>query len=193
MRASDKENSSKKGPSYIVPSVSNSFADGSLEKMLQGMSEGSLRKFIMDNEQQGRANRRPMSSYNPNSGLQRSSRSVAAPSQAGSRASFSSAISRVPELAPFQLMNIANDIYLLRRQICDEVLSRRIGSVTLRDALSSSKILQILSKVGYRIEIGNLKALLKELGFNWNGPACSISQLLPKLKGYLNPHLSNSH
>ena len=55
---------------------------------------------------------------------------------------------------------------------------------------SSSKIHSILSKVGVRVEIGHLKALLKELGFNWNGPACSMTQLLTKLKEYLNPHLS---
>lgn len=58
--------------------------------------------------------------------------------------------------------------------------------------MSSSKILQILSKVGYRVEIGHLKALLKELGFNWNGQACTMAQLLAKLKEYLNPHLRGS-
>jgi len=39
-----------------------------------------------------------------------------------------------------------------------------------------------------RVEIGHLKALLKELNFNWNGPACSIGQLFNALKEYLNPH-----
>jgi hypothetical protein len=56
--------------------------------------------------------------------------------------------------------------------------------------VSSSKIHQIFQKVGLRIDIRSFKALLKELGFNWNGPACSITQLLTKLKEYLNPHLS---
>jgi hypothetical protein len=32
-----------------------------------------------------------------------------------------------------------------------------------------------------------LKALLKELGFNWNGPSCSISELFRSLKVYINP------
>jgi hypothetical protein len=27
------------------------------------------------------------------------------------------------------------------------------------------------------VEIGNIKALLRELGFNWNGPACSFYDL----------------
>lgn len=45
---------------------------------------------------------------------------------------------------------------------------------------------------GLKVEIGPLKALLKELGYNWNGPSCSLSHLLQNLKGYLNPHLAKS-
>jgi len=52
--------------------------------------------------------------------------------------------------------------------------------------------MQLLQKSGYKIQIGDLKALLKELGYNWNGPSCSIQQLLGKLKEYLNPHLAAS-
>jgi hypothetical protein len=48
MRKSDKENSAQKAPSYIVPSVSNTFADGSLEKMAHNMNDSSLRKLIME-------------------------------------------------------------------------------------------------------------------------------------------------
>jgi hypothetical protein len=59
--------------------------------------------------------------------------------------------------------------------------------MSLRDVISSSQIYKILSKVGLRFQIGDLKALLKELGFTWNGPACSITQLLASLKEYLNP------
>ena len=40
---------------------------------------------------------------------------------------------------------------------------------------------------GYKITIINLKCILKELGFNWNGKICSIQQLLGKLKDYINP------
>jgi hypothetical protein len=43
--------------------------------------------------------------------------------------------------------------------------------------MSSSEILQVFKKIGMYIDIGNLKALLRELGFNWNGPACSVYDL----------------
>ena len=39
---------------------------------------------------------------------------------------------------------------------------------------------------GYLIKMGNLKAILKEIGFNWNGACCSITQLMEKLKVYIN-------
>lgn len=32
------------------------------------------------------------------------------------------------------------------------------------------------------MDIGLIKALLKDLGYNWNGPACTIVELLQKLK-----------
>lgn len=85
-----------------------------------------------------------------------------------------STMSRLPELAPFQLMNLANEIYSVRQALCQAVK----GGTTLRDTLSSSKIQALLSTAGYKVSIGNLKALLKELGFSWNGPACSIQKLL---------------
>lgn len=35
-----------------------------------------------------------------------------------------------------------------------------------------------------------MKSLLKELGFNWNGASCSITQLIEKLKVYtIEPHI----
>jgi hypothetical protein len=35
-----------------------------------------------------------------------------------------------------------------------------------------------------------MKALLKELGFNWNGASCSITQLIEKLRVYTKePHI----
>ena len=85
-----------------------------------------------------------------------------------------STMSRLPELAPFQLMNLANEVYSVRQALCQSIK----GGATLRDVLSSSKLQSLLSTAGYKISIGNLKALLKELGFSWNGPACSIQKLL---------------
>ena len=41
--------------------------------------------------------------------------------------------------------------------------------------------------MGYRITIAQLKAVLKELGYNWYGPACSLTQFFTKLKEYVHP------
>lgn len=47
MKQSDKENVLARAKSgYMVPSVSNSFGKGSLEKMLDGMGDSSLRKLV---------------------------------------------------------------------------------------------------------------------------------------------------
>lgn len=44
--------------------------------------------------------------------------------------------------------------------------------------------------MNHPLKIGNLKALLRELGFNWNGAACSLTQLIDKLKKYTkDPHI----
>lgn len=61
-----------------------------------------------------------------------------------------------------------------------------MGNLSMRDLLSSSQIQRVLQQAGNRISIGNLKALLKELGFNHTGPSCSIKDLLQKLKEYVN-------
>lgn len=47
----------------------------------------------------------------------------------------------------------------------------------MRDVLSSSEIQIILKKTGMFIEIGNVKALLREFEFNWNGASCSFFDL----------------
>lgn len=50
----------------------------------------------------------------------------------------------------------------------------------------------LLADAGYKITIINLKCVLKEVGFNWNGKICSIQQLLGKLKDYINPEAQAS-
>jgi hypothetical protein len=35
--------------------------------------------------------------------------------------------------------------------------------------------------------IPNIKALLRELGFQWNGSSCTFQQLLTKCKEYIEP------
>lgn len=57
----------------------------------------------------------------------------------------------------------------------------------MRDVLTVSQIHKILLKVGYVIMINNLKALVKDLGFEWNGKSISMMQLINALKNYINP------
>lgn len=38
-----------------------------------------------------------------------------------------------------------------------------------------------------------MKALLKELGFEWNGKSCSILSLLQAVKEYINPQRQYTH
>jgi transposase len=57
--------------------------------------------------------------------------------------------------------------------------------VQLRDVLSSSEIAQLLKKVGIYVEIAHLKAVLKELGFPFNGKSCSLVQLFSATQHFL--------
>lgn len=70
----------------------------------------------------------------------------------------------------------ATDIFKNRLAITDQ--QRLSGN--LRETLSSSEILSILRKAGLNIEIVTIKALLKELGLNWNGKSCSLMTLFAK-------------
>jgi hypothetical protein len=83
-----------------------------------------------------------------------------------------SAMSVVPELDPAILMSIAWEVYGLRTRLVPKAKQLQIG---LREMLTSSKLQKLVQAVGYNIKIGNMKALLKELGFNWNGSSCSIT------------------
>jgi hypothetical protein len=69
-------------------------------------------------------------------------------------------------------MNMAWEVHGLRTRIVSYAKSNHIG---LREILNSTKLTKILSALGYRIKIANLKALLKELGYNWNGASCSLT------------------
>ena len=53
--------------------------------------------------------------------------------------------------------------------------------------ISSTKISQVLTTVGLKYPIPNIKALLKELGFIWNGASCTFQQLLQRCKEYVEP------
>mgnify|MGYP000985348669 CR=1 FL=1 len=56
-------------------------------------------------------------------------------------------------------MNFANEWYNRRSSIVEYVRSDKSG-VTMRDVLSSSQILKIFHKLGIRVKIGELKAVL---------------------------------
>ena len=105
------------------------------------------------------------------------------PMSAASRITSNSRMTSIPELGRMKLMLIANDIHRNRQVITDVISS--LPKSSLRDMLSSSEILQILKKAGIYLEIGHLKSLLKELGFNWNGKSCSIVTLFQQVQLFI--------
>jgi hypothetical protein len=97
----------------------------------------------------------------------------------------STVLSRLPELAPFQFMNMAHEIYVLRQKMMDALNTPKFQTISMRDLVSSSKIQQIMAFCGHRVDIGHMKALLRELGFKWNGAACTLQQFFAQIKEYL--------
>jgi hypothetical protein len=83
-----------------------------------------------------------------------------------------SAMSQIPDLDPAVLLNMAWEVFGLRTKLVAYAKKNQIG---LREILNSTKLLKMLASLGYPLKIGNLKALLKELGFNWNGASCSLT------------------
>ena len=81
-------------------------------------------------------------------------------------------MSNVPDIGRMKIMLIANDIFKHR-----QALSESVTKGSLRDLLTSSEIQVLLKRLGIFVDIGHLKAVLKELGFNWNGKACSLVSL----------------
>jgi hypothetical protein len=90
------------------------------------------------------------------------------------RVTVNSRMTNIPEVSRSRLIIIANDIYRNRQAVTDQ---QKGENGNLRDTLSSSEIQSLLRKVGLNIEIGVIKALLKQLGFNWNGKSCSLMSL----------------
>ena len=103
------------------------------------------------------------------------------PMSAYTRGSNNSRLTNVPEVSKVRLNLMASDIFKSRSDIT-ELLKSDHGN--LRDNLSSSEIQSLLKRVGLFIEIGHVKALLKELGFNWNGKACSMKSLFQKCQEF---------
>ena len=106
------------------------------------------------------------------------------PMSAYTRGSSKSRMSNLPDISKIQLSIIANDIYRNRQNITE---AHQSEGANLRDNLSSSELQALFRKAGMPIEIGVLKAVLKELGFNWNGKACSLMSLFQKCQEFNKP------
>lgn len=100
------------------------------------------------------------------------------------RSDMASHMSFLPEADRFTLVNAANQIFQNRQKIRDQVQVPS-SKLTLRDVCSSSKIFSILKKAGIPLELIALKQLLRELGFPFNGPACSFTSLMTACKAML--------
>ena len=81
-----------------------------------------------------------------------------------------------------KLMIIANDLYRNRSAICDTVLKNKKA---LRDVLTSSEINTMLKKTGIFIDLANIKAILREFGYNWNGASCSFFDLFKSCNTFM--------
>ena len=103
------------------------------------------------------------------------------PKSAYSRGSSNSRMTNVPDVSRVKLLMIATDIFKNRQAITD---FQRVLQGNLRDTLSSSEIQSLLKKIGLPLEIGVVKALLKDLGFNWNGKSCSMMSLFTKCQEF---------
>ena len=79
-------------------------------------------------------------------------------------------MTRLPEMSEEDVEQCALQIINLKTKIIHA--AQKIG---LREILTSTKLCQILQNAGLNVSIGELKVLLKHLGFNWNGACCSIT------------------
>lgn len=93
-------------------------------------------------------------------------------------------MSILPPADRFGLMKTAQAIYDSRQQICQAVLAPG-SNCTLRETMTPSQIFGTLKKVPVILELVDLKQLLNELGFPYNGPAASLTSLMTACKAYL--------
>ena len=91
-------------------------------------------------------------------------------------------MTNLPEIGATKLMIIANEIFRNRAAIAE---SAKNGRKSLRDVISSSEICSFMKKAGIYIEIGNVKVLLREFGFNFNGPSISLFDLFSVCKNHV--------
>jgi len=91
-------------------------------------------------------------------------------------------MSTLPTLDTSVLTSFARLIFNNRRPIVDFISQSKL---TLRDTLSSTQIYSVLRKNNVFIEVQSLKALLRELGFPFNGPSTSFALLFSACKAYI--------
>lgn len=91
-------------------------------------------------------------------------------------------MSILPNLDGSILTSYAKLIFNARRPIIDYISQSKL---TLRDTLTSTQIYSVLRKNNVFIEVQNLKALLRELGFRFNGPSTSFALLFSACKAYI--------
>ena len=75
-------------------------------------------------------------------------------------------------------MHMANVIYKNRRKLCDDLLYSTRSGASLRDVLSSSQLAKLFQKQGLGITVSQTKAILRDLGLNYNGPAVTMTAFL---------------
>lgn len=95
---------------------------------------------------------------------------------------MASHMSKLPNVDQNTLTGFATIIFKSRKPVCDYVSQTKYN---LRDILTSSQIHSILKRNNIFIEIQHLKALFRELGFQFNGPAASFTLLFSACKAYI--------
>jgi len=104
------------------------------------------------------------------------------PMSAATRSIANSFVSRLPQVNRLKIRMIMESIFKNRQAITEALNQSKHG---LRNVISSSEILKVLKQSNIFVEIVNVKQLLQELGFSFNGPACSFLDLFAKIKATL--------
>ena len=94
------------------------------------------------------------------------------------RSKANSTLTHIPILSRERFEDLTMMIVDNKRKIVETAQKMKVG---LREILSSSKFLKIFQKAGVRVQLGDIKGVLKQLNFNFNGASCSLTQLFEKL------------
>ena len=78
---------------------------------------------------------------------------------------------------------MANDVFRSKFEITEVLKTHNLNA---RDKRTPSEILSVLKKVHIMINLSLLKGLLRELGFNTSGVACSYLDLIRRCQAIVN-------